>query len=44
MVLEKNYDFISNISFQLKNEKRELESVNGQSNTFRLSIEKFNSF
>ena len=32
------YDFISNISFKLKNENGELVSFNGQSITFRLPI------
>ena len=31
-------DFISNISFRLKNANRNLVSFNGQSITFRLSI------
>ena len=32
------YDFISNISFKLKNENGELVSLNGQSIIFRLPI------
>ena len=32
-------DFISNISFKLKNENGNLVSFNGQTVTFRLSIE-----
>ena len=32
-------DFISGISFKLKNENNELVSFNGQSVTFQLSIE-----
>ena len=31
-------DFISSISFKLKNEKNQTASFNGQSSTFRLSI------
>ena len=31
-------DFISSISFKLKNENNELVSFNGQSITFRLSV------
>ena len=33
-----NKDFISNISFKLRNENGEIVSFNGQSITFRLSI------
>ena len=32
------YDFISNVSFEVKNENGELVSFNGQSITFRLSF------
>ena len=34
-------DFISNISFNIKNENNQLVSFNGQTLTFRLSIKKF---
>ena len=33
-----NKDFISSISFKLRNENGEIVSFNGQSITFRLSI------
>ena len=33
-------DFVSSISFKLKNENNQLESFNGQSFAFRFSIKK----
>ena len=38
MVYDGKKDFISNISFKLRNENGEIVSFNGQSITFRLSI------
>ena len=37
-------DLISNISFQLKNEDRNLVSFNGQAITFRLSVKEVQFF